>query len=213
MTAYALPTFLTYRTSFRINWVNAPPIRSRAGGVSVVSYAAPYWSCEMQTPASLTTEELLPLQAWFDKLEGGIHTFLAHDEAMPWPQAYPDGFGALGPFTGTAGCSALAARSITITGLPAGFLLAPGDYFGLVQSSKYSLHRITGAVTANGSGVAAAVPFTPPVSLESFTTSAVVKLDRPVAEFVPDPGLWQGDAVLRFAPGIAVTFGGVQRLY
>lgn len=212
MSIYALPTFLTYRTSFRIRWLNAPPIRSRAGGVAVVAYGSPFWECSITTPASLTTEEVLAMQAWFDRMEGGLHSFLAHDEAMPWPSAYPDGFGALAPFTGDAALSAIAARQVTITGLPAGFELHPGDYFGLVEGGRYSLHRVVGDVTASGGGVATNVPFTPPVALNLFTTAADVKLARPVAEFVPDPDTWAGEAVLRFAPGIAVTFGGIQRV-
>ncbi len=212
MTAYALPSFLTYRTSFDIRWLNAPPIRTRGGGVQMVAYGAPYWECAITTPSSLTTEEVLALKAWFDRLEGGLHTFLAHDEALPWPRAYPTGFASLSPFVGDATLSAIAARTVTITGLPAGFQLAPGDYFGLVEDSRYSLHRIVAAATASGGGVASNVAFVPPIDLSLFSTSAAVELARPVAEFIPDPGMWQGDSVLRFVPGVAVTFGGIQRI-
>lgn len=218
MTQYALPTMNTLKTSFQLRWLNAPPIRSRGGGVQVVSYGSPFWECRITTPDSLKSHEVLALQAWFDKLEGGLHTFLAHDEALPWPRSYPIGFTGLvkqdnvTPFTGTATLSAIAARSLTITALPDNFALKVGDYVGLVQSSRYSLHRVVGDVTGNTSGVAAAVPVVPPINTTLFTTGAAVNLERPLAEFVPDPESWSGESYLRLVPGIGVSFGGISRV-
>ena len=220
MTQYALPTMKTLKTRFRLRWLNAPPIRSRGGGVQVVTYGSAFWECLISTPDSLKSEEVLALQAWFDKLEGGLHAFLAHDEALPWPRTYPLGFAAAGllkqdnvtPFTGAATLSAIAARTMTITALPDDFALKVGDYVGLVQSSRYSLHRVVGDVTANASGVATAVPVVPPVNTNLFTTGAAVNLERPLAEFVPDPDTWSGDSYLRMVPGVGVSFGGISRV-
>lgn len=226
MTAYALPTLKTVRTSFRIRWLNTPPIRSRGGGVAVVGYGNAYWECTITTPSSLTAEEVSTLQAWFDKLEGGLNTFLAHDDHRPYPVAYrapisnpaANGFAGLlkqdnvTPFVGLATCSAIAARQITITALPDNFVFNVGDYIGLVQSSKYSLHRVTGAVTGDTSGVAANVPVTPPINLNVYSTSAVVNLDHPLAEFVPDPDSWSGDTYLRLIPNESVSFSGISRV-
>ena len=42
------------------------------------------------------------------------------------------------------------------------------------------LFRVTGDVLGNASGIATAVPFTPPCNLNVFTTAAVVNLQRPL---------------------------------
>lgn len=219
MTAYQLPVQMTFqRTHFDIRWVNSPPIRSRAGGVQVVSYGDAFWECMLKTPDSLTSAQVLAMKAWFDRMEGGLHTFLAHDDALPWPSAYPNGFAGLlkqdnvTPFTGTAACSAIGARLITVTGLPDLFQFRPGDYLGLVQASRYSLHRVVDTVTADTAGVATNVPVVPPIKTSVFTTAASVNLARPLAEFVPDPATWDGQSILRFAPGIPVSFGGISRV-
>ena len=209
--AIALPSTLkVMRTRLTIQWLHTPDIRTRGGEVQTVSFGQAFWRAEWTTPASLTTEEMLSLQAWFDGMEGGVvNTFLAHDFANEYGINYPIGFT---PFNGIAGCSAIAARTITITGLPASHVIKRGDYISLVQSSRYSLHRVTADLTANGSGIATGVTVTPPIDTDLFSTSAVVNMAKPLGEFVPVPDSWSSEAVYRDAPGIQVTFGGVSKV-
>lgn len=203
-------TLIVSRTNFEIQFLQSPTARTRGGEVQAVEFGQAFWRAEWMTPRSLTTEQMLDLKAWFDSMEGGVvNSFLAHDFANEYGINYPIGFS---PFNGIAGVSSVAARLLTITGLPVSHVLKRGDYVSLVQSGRYSLHRITGNITANGSGVAASVPVTPPVDTDLFTTSATVNLAKPLGEFVPELGSFSGEAVLRDAPGLQVSFAGISKV-
>lgn len=214
-----LPSGLEIReTSFRIQWINSQPNRSRGGEAQVVNIGDPYWRVRLTTPP-LTTEALLALRAWFDSMGGGaLNTFLTHDFALPYPSTYPNGWAGLlkqdnvTPYDGSGGVSAISASALTITALPDLFQIKRGDYIGLVEDEHYSLHQATGDVTANTSGVASNVPVTPLINTDIFSTSADVNLDHPLCEVVPDQDSWSGDPDLKYNYAIPVSFGGVTRV-
>lgn len=81
-------------------------------------------------------------------------------------------------------------RDITLSGLPAGYVLSRGDYFGYQYGSnpvRYAFHRLARGGTANGSGAA--------IGLESssfiqpgYALPAAVKLIKPQLKMVLVPG-------------------------
>jgi len=94
-------------------------------------------------------------------LRGSSKLFYGRDTRRKWPRAYRGvGFAGLdraggGAFDGFASSFTLngARDEIDLTGLPAGFVLAIGDYLDFRwDTSKRSLHRIVTDLNADGSG-------------------------------------------------------------
>lgn len=192
---------------------------TRGGGVQVVQHSEAYWDFQWTTQP-LTRVQLAEFQAWWDSLRGGLKTFLAHDPFNSYPDAYASEAAVLaltrsggGTFDGTFGLTTILANEVRSSGAalrpPAGLTLSAGDLISLSQSGKYSLHRITETVTANGSGnfqSTNAILVEPAISTATFTAAgAVANVIKPLAEFVPDEN--RLEAVQQILPTAAVFAG------
>lgn len=196
---------------------------TRGGGVISTELAPAWWRLEIETQP-LTRAQKADLQAWWNTLRGGLKTFLAYDHFSQWPSAYASEAAvlalpraaSLGAFNGTFEITAFTSvyemRTVNPAALrlPANFTLTAGDYIGLVQSGRYSLHRIVETVTSNASGNMAggagpALFVEPAVNTTLFTAGAVANIIRPLAEFVPDRERFQ--AVQTVTPSSAVIAG------
>lgn len=142
----------------------------------------------------LSAEELAFIDAWMMEATDDA-VFRAHDVTRPRPLAEDTGQplsgtrAGGGAFDGTGGVSAIQAsrRGATITGLPAGFQLLPGDYVEFAMSTALvSLHIITAGATANGAGVAT-VSFRQALDA-TFTTAATANLEAPSCLMQIDTG-------------------------
>lgn len=180
-------------------------IRPQSGGVIesgrdfVIDRGQPKWKAELRTNR-LTEADAGQWDAWRDSLRGAQRFCLMFDPAREYPIAYmPAGWGSLtrsggGSFDGTGnitaiGNSGLASASrdtITFGGtlkLPVGLHLIARDYISLIESGRYSLHRVLDAaqLTADGSGVLTA--WIEPEVPAGFTTAAVANLYRASGKF------------------------------
>jgi hypothetical protein len=151
-------------------------------------------------------------RAWRAKLRGGLNTFSTWDVNKRTPLAYPSATSAAsisGAWGGTATVTALGASgALSLSGLPAGYVLSAGDYIGLEESGRYDLYEVATTVTANGSGVVT-VSVLPYLRSTVFTTAAVARIWRPVAAFILDPQSWQEDGS---HTRCRISFSGTQRI-
>jgi hypothetical protein len=164
-------------------------VRLYGSVTQIQDVAEPRWAIDLTTKP-LTPTELQSLAAWFDSLRGGMKSFLASHPILKRPSRYyralPATRAAGGSFDGTGTLYALSAYSMTIQTLPADLVLVAGDRVGLVQSGRYSMHRIMEDATASGLGEIT-ITVEPRVNLSLFTTSATVQLNEPKVEMILIP--------------------------
>lgn len=171
------------------------------------------WIGEWLTPPQ-DEDQLRATLAWGDSLRDGVKEFYAWHPRFPYPKAYVDGFTGMtkaggGSFTGAGDVDSLTSTTITISGLPASFVLSAGDLVGLIESAARGLHRIIEAATANGSGIVT-VTVEPAVKTTVFTSSATVQFERPVCIMTLEPGSLQEPD----GPGPQpVSWRGIQKVY
>ncbi|MBC7156492.1 MAG: hypothetical protein H5U20_03135 [Rhodobacteraceae bacterium] len=117
------------------------------------------------------------------RITGG--SFLAYEKSRPAPAADPTGAGLSG-FSPQVTAFAANNREITLGGLPAGYVLSPGDFIGWTYASnptRRALHRFVLGGAANGSGVTASLEVVPHVRPGAVAPVAAV-LVKPSAAFV-----------------------------
>ena len=136
-----------------------------SGRVGAMGGGWPLWEAEYQL-GGMTEETADEITAFKDALRGPQRLFYGRDLKRPFPRAYPDGFAGMaraggGSFAaGTASTwSVNGARDVlTLTGLPANFVISKRDYVGFSWTTggqqRRHLVRAVEAVQANGSGVA-----------------------------------------------------------
>jgi hypothetical protein len=197
-----LPAGLIISASeFKPMFQTVGPERTLGGKVQVVQTGEPYWRCYIES-SEVDARQYLTLHAWIATLRGGMKTFLAHDQARPFPQFYRSGGEASvlaltragggafnGTFTITSFPSVYEIRSVTPGSLraPANLALRVGDYIGIEQSSRYSLHMVVEDVTADASGnftTGNTITVEPNINTTFFAANAVARIIRPLAEFV-----------------------------
>lgn len=95
--------------------------------------------------------------------QGASRTFLIYDRYRTNPLLDPTG-SILGASTPTILALGGDARELSLTGLPIGYTLSPGDYLSFAYGTSpvlQALHRVVSTVTANGSGQTALFEVTP----------------------------------------------------
>jgi hypothetical protein len=197
------------RVRFDIERVDfgAPEASGRQGGVQA---GWPLWSARFELDKSDPGSADL-WRAFLDRLRGRIRRFYALDPTRRFPRSRRFGFtglvraGTATPFTGAATSWSQAIDAdgnavLTLNGLPAGLVLAPGDYIGFKWDAagapassfeRRTLARAVLPVTASGAGVAA-VMIEPPLNTLLVPGGAIAHLDNPacVMQLVPeDSGL------------------------
>jgi hypothetical protein len=136
-------------------------------------------------------------------LESGA-SFLVRHPYRKGPAADPNGsiLGAATPqITSVNGNN----RDVTIGGLPAGYVLRPGDLLSwtyLTGPLRYALHRVVTTGTANGSGNIGNIEITPPVRT-GYSLPVNITLVNPRCKAAIVPGSYQPPSV---TPGGIVTF-------
>jgi len=162
------------------------------------SFGTPYWRATYQA-------------TWLDKAKFGLidafmmqagddgETFLGYDVFRPRPIAMDTGSplsgtkAAGGAFNGDAYLQAITGTTqLNVGGLPAGFILSPGDYVELRMSAlKRSLHRVIAPATASSGGFVT-LNVRHPVDRDHFTSSATVHFERPSCTMQIDPDSYSG---------------------
>jgi hypothetical protein len=153
----ALPTRPGFRSiDFRL-LRRSSMARPGSGAVQTLELAEPLWAVTAETPI-LKPAERGVWRAFFDALRDGGKQFLIHDTDRPFPLEYATGFdgmviaGTGTPFVGTALLTSVSGTALTVSNLPAGFVLSPGDYAGVPNATPRALFRVSAPAVANGMG-------------------------------------------------------------
>lgn len=151
--------------------------------------------------ATMADADAAEVQADFETLDGGMSEFYLYDPRKRYPRADPDGsiLGASSVQIATLGSNN---KSLTVSGLPAGYVLSKGDFFHFDYGTspvRRALHRIVETVTANGAGVSPVFEVRPHFRA-GVQTGLAVKLKKPAAKMRLIPG--------SFDPGMG-NLGGI----
>lgn len=166
--------------------------RTRGGSLRGVDHGVPIWTASFST-AQIVVDDCVEYEARLNQLGGVIDVFLAGDTRRNMPRLYPTGV-----FSDTATIATLGGdgKSMSLTGLPAGFVLSIGDYFQVTNAGVPLLFSIMTKVTANGSGVSPVFAIAPHYDPSMTTGMAVI---------LKNPGCW-----MRLEPG-SVQFNDADR--
>lgn len=142
----------------------------------------------------LEPAEAGPVQAMLDLLRASDASFLAYDVSRPGP--YRDMHGViLGASTPSIQTLPAGNQTMSLTGLPPGYVLSAGDRLSFTYtngSTRYALHRILETVMADATGTTPAFQVLPAIRPGAVTGTAVT-LIRPfckvelIAGSVTDP--------------------------
>ena len=130
--------------------------RPGSGAVQSLELADPLWAVNAET-AVLKPAERGVWRAFFDALRGGSKTFLMYDTSRPYPLAYAEGFaglviaGTATPYVGAGLLTNVSGTTLTISQLPTGFVISPGDYVGVPTATPRAVFRasVNGAIASN----------------------------------------------------------------
>jgi hypothetical protein len=174
------------------------------GGVTQVrQYAEPRWVADFSY-SPMHRASYQAVEAWIDSLRGGLLDFYGHDPLKPLPITYrsglPSGFPG-DPIT----VFAVGTNSISVAGLPTGFVLKAGDHIGIKEGTRRGLFRIMEDFV----GTTGALNVEPRVN--GFTTAGFATLVRPACVMTIDVNTIQGGRTARQATPI--TFSAIQKVY
>jgi len=160
-----------------------------SGGVTYIKdLGSPLWSAAYQS-RQLKPNELDAWRARIEALEGGLQYFRGYALSRTRPIAYPSGKAM--PESGVA-LSAIGGdnKSVTISGLGAGYVVSLGD---MIQISGSGLYRVVEPVVANAAGIAG--PFEVRPHLWPGTAAgAAITLIRPSCTMMIVPGSISSEA-------------------
>jgi hypothetical protein len=196
-TAQFLDALRVEEVTFRLSH---PQEHTRLGDGTVISASlgAALWTGSIrlaQANHTLHTQ----MEALIGLLDQPGASFLCHDPRQSGPASDPGGV-ILGSATPTIHSIAANMRELRIAGLPAGYLLSPGDMLGFQYGTdpvRHALHRIVVGATASGSGLTPMLEVVP--TLRSGAAAGLsVSLIRPAckARLLPDPGYGTGRQAL-----------------
>lgn len=166
------------------------------GSQGAITAGFPLWRMQI-TLANADAEETDEWRAWVPGQRGAQRLFYGRDLTRPFPKAYRSGFGGMsraasGAFAGAATSWSVSTDRdvLTLTGLPANFVLSLNDYVGFTWTTggqqRRALVRCIEAVNGSAGGsVAVTVEPAVPTMVPG---SAVAYLNNP-------------DCLMRLVPG------------
>lgn len=127
-------------------------ISRQANGMPIaVDFGLAVWTATYIS-APLEHGRCVQLEAALNSLDGAINPIFGGDTRLEYPYAYPTGaFTDAGAILAWGGSG----KSVSMNGLPAGFIITAGDYFRLATGGVRYLFQAVESITANGSGVTA----------------------------------------------------------
>lgn len=188
MTTYplALPSYAATDTDFQLTNVDSNNTLTSGQGFST-EIGSPFWNVTINLRNMANREEGY-WDAFFDKLRGTKKSFLMYDANRPNPIDCPSplalnkagggafpGYGDIVSFTDV--------RTVNVQHMPANLQLRAGDYISFVESSRYSLHRVSDDCLGDGGGVIT-IPYEPWLNTDFFDTSAKLWIYHPMGEFI-----------------------------
>ncbi len=172
-----------------------------------IELAPPLWMADVKLTLAYHADAK-KVAAIVRKLQGAQHSFLLVDPLSPYPASDPDG-SILGSSTVQVNSIGSDRQSLSLKGLPASFVLTPGDKGQITYSSSPSRNyyfEVSEAITANGSGVTAAFEVFPAVPT-AIAANAAVTLKKPACKGFIVPGSFNpGSAANVITSGAAFKF-------
>lgn len=238
-----LPAFLTAaETVLRLNKGTTSALL-RGGGVQTVQHSQPYWDFTWTTPPLTRAQKAELTAWWEAMRGGlksflaydaasAYPSFYASEAAV---RALLRSTGAA--FDGTFELTFISANelqsveaefdlnflsnaySVTTSSVtaslrpPANFRLSAGDLISVVQSGRYSLHRVVETTISSLSGNFGSnnpITIEPAITTSLFTAgTAIANVIKPLAEFVPDDSRFDATQTLNASPA---TFAGFSKV-
>ena len=163
---------------------------SQTGGGEVLNAAlgTRLWRGQV-TFGPMTYAEMAEVEGLVEALRQPGRSFMAYDVRYPWPAGDFGGVIVAGQSVKINALPA-GARTLTLSGLTAGYAIAPGTYLAFAYGSapiRYALHRVIAGGVANGAGITPALEVVPAIRPGAVTGSAVT-LVRPACKAVILPG-------------------------
>ncbi len=176
---------------------------TQGGEILQAAYGARLWqgSVTVQADAYANLDQMMARVAL---LQQAGASFSVTQSGRSGPQADPTG-SILGASLPTITAVNANLQDLTISGLPAGYVLTRGDFIGFQYGSspvRRALHQVITTQTANGSGVISSIQVMPPLRA-GYSTPISIDLVRPVCKAVIVPGSFQEPVTNR---GIVTTF-------
>lgn len=160
--------------------------RSAAGITYGRSLGSALWRGEW-TAKPMLHDDAVSFEAYLHTLDGVMRTFYGGDVRKRFPRMYPTGaFDESGAAIASLGTNG---RSLSIDGLPAGFVISRGDYLAFNYGSSptnRALHQASETVTCDGSGVSPEFEVRPHIRAGA-AINDVVTFKNPRGIFVLEP--------------------------
>lgn len=150
--------------------------------------APPLWTAEVALRTDFN-DAAKQIAAILRKLNGSQEAFFLFDPISKYPQYDPTG-SILGSNTVTIGSIDSTRKSLSLTGLPAGYVITIGDKMSISYSSnptRFAFLEASETITANGSGVTGQIELFPSVPI-GINAGAVVTLKKPICKMILMPG-------------------------
>jgi len=165
----------------------------------------PLWTATYTTQP-LANDEAVAYEAKLNSLDGVIHPFEAGDLRKTAPRLYP-----AADFNDVAVIETIGTnnKSISLSGLEAGFVLSVGDFLEFDYGTNRALHQIMESVTADEDGTTTEFEVRPHIRAGA-EFGAPVRLKNPSALMALQPGSIKVSA----SGGIhtVISFGAIQVL-
>jgi hypothetical protein len=185
--------------------------RNGAGELLSASLGARLWRGEF-TLAPRPHQTLAGVEAQLRALLQPGASFMVADPRVVGPASDPSGtiLGAASVVIATLNVNN---RELTLSGLPAGYVITRGDYLSFIYGSspvRYAMHQVVVGGTASGAGVSPSIEVTPYIRAGA-ATGATVTLVRPRFKAVLDPRTFNpSDGAQVLSSGL--SFGVIQTL-
>lgn len=187
---------------------------TRGGAILSMEFADAHWEAVYETQPFKRVERAV-WQAWWASLRSHF-PFLAYDPEKRFPLNYGKAVLELpraggGAFDGTALVTAATATTISLSLLPANFVVLVGDHISLALSDgRRGLHQVLEQVTGSAGG-AVTVTVEPRVrTAQVVGGSTVANMVKPLCEMFIKPGTFA--APMNLIERTPVSFEAVQRL-
>ena len=186
-----LADFPGWTTQFELAW-RQEQSRAAGGRTYVKDLGGPLWTLTAQS-RPFSPNELDYWRARLNAMENGLATFWGYSMSRCYPIKYPNGLWPTGSaFDGEAELASIGSnnKSVSVSGLPAGFVLSVGDY---IQIGDADLHHVVEPATASGAGVTPEFEVRPHI-WPGVAAGATVKVKRPACLMAIVPGSIQSQA-------------------
>lgn len=177
--------------TFRWQLQRSQQMSGLSGGELIkAEIAEPKWSAEVAI-AALTRSQAQDIQATFEGLDAPGASFYLYNRNRPYPASDPTGSGIL---SSTVTINTISGnKAISLTGLPAGYVLTRGDMLMATYGSsptRHALLRIMETVTASGGGTSPAFEVQPFLRA-GIATGNAVDLSKPYCRMTLIPGSFE----------------------